>query len=122
MVKVSFKALKEIVIHEVIEHKVRDLVRLRVLGLRQGSLAQPLVWAEGVVFSRNAMPPIEDVVKQRMEGIIHFSAVEWASMPKYKSRLRSGGVTIPVINVSDNPNLRDVAKALKKTRTQRKAS
>ena len=116
MVKVSFKPLKEIVIYEAIEHKVRDLVKLRVLGLRQGSLALPLVWAEGVVFSRNVMPLTEDVVKQRMEGIIHFSAVEWALMSKYKSRLRSGGVTIPVINVSSNPSLRDVAIALKKTR------
>jgi len=114
MVKVSFKPLKEIVIYEVIEHKVGDLVRLRVLGVRQGSLALPLVWAEGIVFSRNAMPLTEDVVKQRMEGIIHFSAVEWALMPKYKSRLRSGGVTVPVINVSRNPSLRELAKALKR--------
>lgn len=114
MVKVTFKPLKEIVIHEVIEHKLRNLVRLRVLGLRRDSIAQPLVWAEGVVFTRSSVPPIEDIVKQSLEGVIHFSAIEWALMPKYRSALKSGGVTIPVINVSDNPSLTEVARALKK--------
>ncbi len=116
MVKITFKPLKEIIIHENIEHKVRDLVRLRVLGLRKDSVALPLVWAEGVVFSRTMIPPIEDVVKDQLEGIIHFQAVEWALMSKYKKALKSEGVTVPVINVSENSSLRDVAKALKRPR------
>lgn len=116
MVKVTFKQIKEIVIYEAIEHRLKDLVRFRILGLRRDSVAQPLVWAQGVVFSRNAVPPIKEVVKDSMEGIIHFSAVEWALMPKYRKSLQSDGVTIPVINVSNNPSLCDVAEALKKTR------
>lgn len=114
MVKVSFEPWEEIVIHEVIEHKIRDLVRLRILGLREGSLAQPLLWAEGVVFARNVMPPTEDVVKEKLRGVIHFSAVEWATMPIYRSALKSKGVTVPVLNVSKNRALREVAKELKK--------
>lgn len=115
MVKVSVKPWKEIIVHEVIHHKIRDLVRLRILGIREGSLAQPLLWAEGVVFSRSAMPPTEDVIREQLQGIIHFSAVEWAIMPTYKKVLKSRGVTIPVINVHKNPTLRDVAKKLKET-------
>ena len=114
MVKVSFQSLKEIVIHEEVEHKLRNLVRLRVLGLRRDSVAQPLIWAEGVVFTRSLTPPTEDIVKQSLEGIIHFSGIDWALMPKYRSALKSGGVTIPVINVSDNPNLAEVGRALRK--------
>lgn len=114
MVKVSFKPWEEVIIHEEIEYKLKDLTRNRVLGLREGSLAPPLVWTVGVVFSRTVMPPTDDVVKDQLQGIIHFSAVEWAIMPKYRSTLKSGGVTIPVIHVSKNESLTEVAKALKK--------
>lgn len=114
MVKVVFKPWEEIVIHEDIEYKLEDLTRNRVLGLRAGSVAPPLVWAEGVVFSRNVIPPTEDIVKQQLQGVIHFSSLEWAIMPKYRSALKSGGVTIPVIKVSENMSLSAVAQELKK--------
>lgn len=114
MVEVEFDTLKKLVVHEVIEHEVKDLVKLRVLGLRQDSVAQALVWAEGVLFTRNAMLPTAEIVKQQLQGIIHFTAVEFALMKKYKKTLTSEGVKIPVIDVSKNPSLRDLAKALKK--------
>jgi hypothetical protein len=113
MVKVTFKPLKEIVIHEAIEHKLEDLVKLRVLGLRKETIAQPLVWTEGVVINRSPFPITDDVVKDQLEGIIHFGALEWAKMPKYRDSLKLEGVTIPIINVSDNPNMSAIANALK---------
>jgi len=116
MVIVSFKPWEEVIIHEVIEHKIQDFVRLRVTGLRQGAYAEPLMWAEGVAFSRTVMPPTQDVIREQIEGKIHFLAIEWAIMPRYKSVVRSGGVTIPIINVMQNLTLREVAKELKKTR------
>lgn len=113
MVDVHFKPYQKIVIHEDIEHKVRDLVRFRVTGAR-GSIAQPVVWVEGIVLIRTAFPPTDDIIKEQLEGTIHFSAIEWALMPKYRSALKSGGVTIPVINVNNNLTMRIIARALKK--------
>ena len=113
MVKVTFKPLKEIVVHEALEHDLKDLVKNRILGLRRETVAHPLVWSEGIVISRTGTPPTEDVVKEMLEGFVHFQAVERASMPEYKDSLKSEGVTIPVINVSDNPSLTALAKALK---------
>lgn len=113
MVKVTFRPMKEIVIHEAIQHELKDFIKIRITGLKEEVVARPVVWAEGVVFSRNIYPPTEEVVKDGLEGLIHFSSVEWALLPKYRRHLKFRGATIPVINVSANPNLRDVAKALK---------
>lgn len=118
MVKISIKPWQEIVVHEVVKHELKLLVRNRVIGLREGALAEPLLWAEGVVFGRTVMPPTQDVVKDQLLGIIHYTAVEWASMPRYKSVLKLGGVTIPVIDAANTDALRDLAKELKK-RTKR---
>jgi hypothetical protein len=120
MVKVTFKNIKEIVIHEAIQHELKDFIKIRITGLKKETIAQPLVWAEGVVFSRNTYPPTEEVVKDGLEGLVHFSSVEWALLPKYRRYLKFRGAAIPVINVSANPNLRDVAKALKPKRKKSK--
>jgi len=114
MVEVDFKPWQKIVIHEDIEYKLSDLVKSRVLGLQLGSITPPLVWAEGVIFSRNPMPPTQDIIKEQLQGIVHLSSVEWAIMPKYRSALKSGGVTIPVVKVSQNASLRAVAQELKR--------
>ena len=113
MVKVTFKPLKEIIIHEAIKHDLKNLIKTRVLGLRRETVALPLIWTEGVVISRSGLPLSDDVVKDQLEGIIHFGSVAWALMPKYKESLKSEGVTIPVINVTGNPSLTAVAKSLK---------
>lgn len=119
MVKVTFKKWEEVVIHEDIEYEFDDLIKNRMVGLREGSITAPLVWAEGVVFSRNALPPTDDVVREQLKGIIHFSAVEWALMPKYRSTLKSEGITTPIVDASENGTLIEVAKELKKRHKKR---
>jgi len=113
MVEIEFKPLRKVVIHEEIEHELNYLVRLRVLGLQKQSLAQPLSWAEGIVFSRNLMPINDDLIKQWLDGVLHFQAIEWARMPKYRKEIKHRGITIPVIDMSDNPTIIDLARALK---------
>ena len=113
MVKVTFKPWQEIVIHEAIEYKIKDLIKSRITGLKEGSVTLPLLWAEGVLFNRSVMPPTDDVIRDQLQGIIHFSAIEWALMPKFKSVMRSEGVSNPVINVDNNESLKEVARQLK---------
>lgn len=110
MVKVTFKPWQEIVIHEAVEYKLEDLIKNRTLDFPK---PQPLLWAEGIIFNRIVMPSTEDVIRDQLQGIIHYSAVEWAIMPKFENMLKSDGTTISIIDVSNNPNLRDVAKGLK---------
>jgi hypothetical protein len=119
MVKVTFRHWEEVVIHEDIEYDLDDLIKNRIIGLREGSITIPLVWAEGVVISRNVLPPTDDVIREQLKGIVHFSAVEWALMPKYRSTLKSEGITIPIIDASETETLREVAKELRKKHRNR---
>jgi hypothetical protein len=114
MVKVSFRPWEELVVHETIRHGLRDLIKLRTQVLRSGMVAEPLLWVDGVLFSRTVMPPTEDVIREQLKGIIHYASVEWALMPKYKSYLGFVGVKIPVINASDTMALKELVKELKK--------
>lgn len=114
MVKVTFQPWEEIIVHERIKRDLKDLVKLKTLGFKTGQIAEVFLWAEGVVFVRTVMPPTDDVVRDQLKGVIHYSSVEYAKMPKFRKVIVSEGVTIPVVDVSGTSSLRDVARALKK--------
>jgi len=116
MVKVTFKPWDEVIIHESIYYSLPDLVKLCSIGVGPGGLAGALKWAEGVVFRVGGMPPTDEVVREQLEGRIHWSSVEWALLPKYQDviPIREINANIPIINVSRNIILSEVAKVLKK--------
>jgi len=115
LVKVTFRAWDEVVIHESINYSLEDLLKIHSIGVQPGGLANPLSWAEGVVFRFVAMPPTDEVVKEQLQGKIHWSAVEWALMPEYKNVILIHDINakIPVVNVSATAILCEIAKALK---------
>ncbi len=113
MVKITFKPWEELVVHETIKYELKELIELKTRYLKTGQGSEALLWAEGVVFTRTIMPPTDDVVRDQLKGIIHYSSVEYAMMPKYKKNLVSGGRTVPIIDAGKTPALRDMARELR---------
>lgn len=115
MVKVTFKPWDEVVIHESVEYDINDLVKQNSIGVQPGGLAPPLRWARGVAFSNGGMAPTDEVVREQLQGKIHWSIVSWALMPEYKNviLIKDINAKMPVINVSGNAILSEVAEALK---------
>ena len=116
MVEVVYQPWKKIVIHEIVDYALDDLVRLQSLGVEPGGLGDPLLWAEGIVFSSSTMLETKDVVKEKLEGIIHWSSVEWARMPEFKEVIviKETNVKVLIIDVSAHPIYKTVSKWLKK--------
>jgi len=78
---------------------------------------QPIVlkWAEGVVFFYSPLPPTTDsLMEEFVVGKVYWTDVIYAFMPEYKSTIRLGTLDIPVIDVTPNPTLREVAKWMRK--------
>lgn len=118
--KVNYKPWEEIVIHESIQYSLENLVTMRSLGVPPGGLGARLLWAEGVAFNHNPMPPTTDVIKENLQGRIHWNSVEWALMPKFKQfiEISQTKVKVPILNVSTNEILSAVAKWLKTSAKQ----
>ena len=120
MVKVNYKPWEEVVIHESIQYTLENLVTIRSLGVPPGQLGGRLLWAEGVAFNPGGMPPTTDIIKENLQGRVHWSSVEWAVMPEFKSSIEitQTKVRIPILNVSANETLSAVAKWLRKSAKQ----
>lgn len=118
MVKVTYTPYREIVVHEIIEQESQvlfeDMVRQ---ALSSQVHAEPTVnWADGVAFVVAPMPPTEDIVKESLEGKLHYASVMFTKIPfqsqipvkignqNYSARLRKA---------DSNPHLVALARFLK---------
>ena len=117
MVKINYKPWEEVVIHESIQHTLDNLVAIRSFGAPTGGLGGRLLWAEGVTFNPTGMPATTDIIKENLQGRVHWSSVEWALMPEFKPfiEIPQTKVRIPILNVNANEILSEVAKWLKKS-------
>jgi hypothetical protein len=88
----------------------------RVIGVVI-STGEPIIlkWAEGVVFTYTPLAPSTDLLlDEYVKGKIYWSDVVYAIMPEYKQTIRLGSMDIPVIDVSPNPQMCEVARWMKK--------
>jgi glutamine cyclotransferase len=115
LVKVTFKPWEEVVIHETIKYTLSDLIARSSLGVQPGGLAAPLNWAEGVAFGYESMLPNDEITRELLQGKVHWNVVGWALMPDYKNVILIADINakIPVIDVSADAILCEIAKALK---------
>jgi hypothetical protein len=68
-----------------------------------------LYWAEGVVFLADFVEP-EALPEEYVKGRVFASNVSHAPMAKYNNSIRVGTMEVPVIDVSSNIALRDLAR------------
>ena len=112
MVKITYKPWDEIIIHEAIEYSAEELVRLVSVGVPPGGIGHSLLWANGIAFKHEALPQVSEVVREQLEGRLHWAYVMFAAMPQCRDYIiiEETNVRIPIINVSNNPVLRETAE------------
>jgi hypothetical protein len=83
MVKITYAPIKEIVVHEVVSVGYEDLLRSRITPA--GNM--PLYWCDGILFSFNSMPMSKELVRDYLDGTIHWMEVHYCPMKGYEEVL-----------------------------------
>jgi len=117
-VEVEFVPYQKIVIHEVIEQDNRtffeDVVRH---ALAQTVQAEPTVnWVDGFALLIVPFAPTEDIVRENLNGRVHYSTVVFTKMdykPQVSVVLGSQTYNARLRNADNNSNFVDLAKFLK---------
>ena len=115
MVRVTYRPYEELIVHECSFLRPNDLVKLHSAAVPAGSIAPPLYWVNGVLLIHSFMPTVTAIVKEQLEGRIHWGSIAFAIMPTYQKEIvvRESNVRIPVIDVTSNKIFRDIAEWLK---------
>ncbi|MGI0042949.1 MAG: hypothetical protein ACRD47_04490 [Nitrososphaeraceae archaeon] len=120
MIRIIHSPIEQIIIHEMVEYTLSDFVKYMTLGVAPEGTSSLVKWCDGIIFAHVSMPSTADVVKDQMNGIVHWAWFSYAEMISFKDYLESThNVRIPIIDVSNNDLNRELVRWLKKNRIGR---
>ena len=120
MVRLTYRPWNQIVIHEIIENEPDELFTTTLLqAIAQGGAGfiPSINWVDGIAFVLGLFPDTEDVVRDKMKGIVHFGSVQFARFPEYKSEIsvpmKGNSYLVRLVNNEKNPVFVELSRFLK---------
>ena len=96
------------------KHSADELTESQALGVQIGGIAPHLFWVDGILLRFSGIAQTETIIKEILKGNVHWDGVSFALMPDYKRQVvLENNIVIPIVNVSENKGLKEVAKFLK---------
>jgi len=116
MVEFEYQPWKKIIFHEVVKYPIEFFLSQHSLKIPAGGIGRPLQWANGIVFDLGVMRATDDIVKEQLEGKIHYASIVYGLLEKHQPEFKvAGNIRIPVIDVSNNKILKEMVAWIKKT-------
>ena len=117
MVEFEYQPWKKIIFHEVVKYPLEFFLSQHSLKIPSGGIGRPLQWADGIVFDLAGIRATDDIVKEQLEGKIHYASIVYGLLEKHQPefRVKEGNIRIPVIDVSNNKIFREMAAWIKRT-------
>jgi hypothetical protein len=117
LAEIEYRPWKKIIVHEVKELPPKDFFEgLAASAEAQKQGANPVViWLDGVAFVTVMMPDTERVLSDKIDGILHYSVVQFTRtsyQTEKKVTIQGRDHTIRMIKGDDNPDLRNLARFL----------
>ena len=115
MIEVSFEPTKKLIVHDDLEYTFDDLLQeYEDEANAGGPTIRRLTWANGVAFTYAGFGKNPEVERDVLNGIIHYSWVEFALKEKFEKQIIRRNTTLNFIDDSEIQIYHDLAIALKK--------
>jgi len=114
MVEFEYQPWKKIIIHEVVKLPLQHFLSTHSLGQPQGTVGAPIAWVDGLIFDKVGFRDTDDIIKEKLEGRIHWTSLNYGIMEDYQQEFKvEGSIRIPVMDVGDNKVFKKMANWIK---------
>ena len=115
LIEFEYQPWKKIVVHEIIKLPLQHFLSGASLGVAEGQVGRPLTWVDGLILEIVHFRDTDDIIKEKLNGTIHYSAISYGILGKFQPEFKvSGNIRIPVIDISDNKIFTKLASWIKK--------
>jgi hypothetical protein len=115
---VTYEPRKQVIIHECARYdSPEQLIRTLFLAAAPGARIV-IYWVEGVALSFSGFTHTDSIVKELIEGKVHWNSVSFAPMANYQEQVIVDQLTCKLIDVSNNPTFKAIGKFLRNKPTQ----
>ena len=112
--EISIEPWKKLVIHEIIEYKFEDWVKQIAFSSKTSGGGIPTMqWINGIVLLPVNFAPTDSVMKEELQGILHWSSISFAIKEKFENQIVIDNATINMVDVSVNETYAKLAENLK---------
>ena len=116
MVEFEYQPWKKIIVHDVVKFPIEFFISSHSLGIQPGGIGRPLNWTDGIVFERGVFRDTDEIIKEKLEGKIHYASIGYAILEKHQPEFKvAGNIRIPIIDVSNNKIFKEMVAWIKKT-------
>jgi hypothetical protein len=119
LVEIEYVPNKKLLIHEIIEQDnqtfFEDLIRQALANPTPAQVEPSVNWFDGLAFYYGQYPPTEDMVKESLEGRIHYAVVFFTRIdfrPQFQLRLGGHDLSARIHKADSNPIMVELAKFL----------
>ena len=108
---------KKVIIHEYSSYdSIDSLVRGVFGGAPPGAIIGPLRWVNGVVLSHNPFPMTDEIVRELLEGRLHWNHVSFAPLEEYQQNHHNPDlrINVSIVDVSTNPVFEAIGRFIRK--------
>ena len=115
MIEFEYQPWRKVIVHEIVKYPLQHFLSGASLGVQEGGVGRPLIWVNGFILEIAHFQDTDDIIKDKLNGTIHYSAISYATQENFQPEFKvTGNIRIPVINVSDNKIFAELATWLKK--------
>ena len=116
MVKVRYEPINEVVIHELVKvNNADEFLKVKTGNIPLGGGANPARWVDGILYEAIGFPATPEIIKDQIQGVVHYAAVEYTEMKEYKPYLKNvtNNVILPIIDMSNNEITKEIGQWLR---------
>jgi hypothetical protein len=84
----EYQPWKKIVTHEIAKFSLQHFLSASRLGVAQGGVGRPVRWVDGVILEISAFRDTDDIIKEKLAGTVHYSAVSYSSTRLFSPSLK----------------------------------
>jgi hypothetical protein len=116
--KISYEPVEEIVIHQILEYDNKTFFEevMRQNLSQQMSVIPTVNWIDGIAFSIWRFADTDDVVREALEGKIHYFAVSFTRLgysTHFSVNIANQDIKVPLRKADNNPNFVSLVGYLK---------
>jgi hypothetical protein len=118
MPKISYEPVEEIVVHQILEYDNKTFFEevMRQNLSQQLTVIPTVSWIDGIAFSIWRFSDTDDVVKEALEGKVHYFAVSFTRLPyqtHFSVNMANQDIKVPLRKADNNPNFVSLVGYLK---------
>jgi len=115
MVDIEYSPISKIIVHEVIRADYQNFLNMFAIPQQPGVQRPYARWIDGILFIFKGFPPSPEVLRDKIQGILHWEIVNFTEMEKYTSTITNpkNNITMDVLDNSNNTAVSDFIRWLK---------